>query len=536
VPGAKSIVWGVVAVATSALLVACAAISGLDDLTTRQQACQWTCDASLPGRDDRAAPDASLSTEGGDATTADVPGDDLDAMSDGAVETSPGDAGPPDDAGAEDAGDAGDGGCQTGWLSCDGGCVAPSDPLNCGACGNACGSDGGAATCRALPDTSEYVCVPRCLPGAPTLCDGGCVDTTSDPDHCGSCGGACPTGVANSHPTCGDGGCGIACDTGLSLCSGACVPLTSATHCGGCGVGCDPDGGTPVCAPPAATDGGPFACASGCPATASSRCGGGCTNTATDLANCGGCARVCTTAVANATAVCSTGSCSYACNPPYVACGGACVDETSDLNNCGGCGVGFVCGVTQVCIARVCTNRCQKTADCPTGNACNGTTCTTACNINQACHGGCCSGGTCTTGLAGPACGTSGGACLDCSGQGNDTACVNGACGCNVASDCAALNACSTALHSCEGLCGGTNTGCNGGCCTNLASGGTCVMGNVDNQCGGTGGQCNDCQTSCNAGPRCLGNSCGCGNNIDCSLASECSGRGVCSDAGACHM
>jgi hypothetical protein len=68
-------------------------------------------------------------------------------------------------------------------------------------------------------------------------------------------------------------------------------------------------------------------------------------------------------------------------------------------------------------------------------------------------------------------------------------------------------------------------------------SGGTCVAGNLDTQCGGTGGQCNDCQTSCSPGPHCLSNACACATTLDClGGGSACSGRGICGDAGACHM
>jgi hypothetical protein len=197
--------------------------------------------------------------------------------------------------------------------------------------------------------------------------------------------------------------------------------------------------------------------------------------------------------------------------------------------------VGHVCGLTQTCVGGVCTSLCQKTTDCPAGFACNGTTCTTACNVNQACHDGCCQNGMCTTGLTQGACGTNGGTCANCTGQPNGTACVNGACGCNVPTDCAALNACSTAVHMCQVLCGGANTGCNGGCCTNL-SGGTCVPGNMDMQCGGDGNLCNDCQSGCNPGPHCLANACACGNTLDCLGNSACTGRGICGDAGACQM
>jgi hypothetical protein len=50
-----------------------------------------------------------------------------------------------------------------------------------------------------------------------TACPGGCFDTTSDPQHCGSCSRACPHGP-HSEPTCAGGACGIACTGGALDC------------------------------------------------------------------------------------------------------------------------------------------------------------------------------------------------------------------------------------------------------------------------------------------------------------------------------
>src|SRR5262249_43633971 len=147
-------------------------------------------------------------------------------------------------------------------------------------------------------------------------------------------------------------------------------------------------------------------------------------------------------------------------------------------------------------------------------------------------NGGCCSAGTCVTGTAGAACGTNGGACTNCAGQASNKACVAGVCGCNAATDCQALNACSIPLHSCEQLCGGNNTGCNGGGCRNMATGGQCVQGTVANQCGNTGGQCQNCQSACGPGPHCVNLACACVTSLDCMLTSSCGSRTSCSGGG----
>ncbi len=535
--GSVRAAWGagLLACLTGTLLAACTAISGLDQYSLVD--CPWGCDASSSTKDASVPGDAPPG-DGGDATLPDDvarPEAGLDEANDAPDDGY--DDSPIGDASSEDA----EAGCPFGYLACESGCMSPADPLNCGACGNACTVESGTPSCQALPDTNTYRCVSGCPEATPTLCGSTCVDTSTSPNHCGGCNTACVASAPHTHSVCGDGGCSFPCDPGYSLCDGGCMLYTNPANCGACGAACDPDGGTPLCAPPTGTgtDGGPYACASGCPAAAPTRCNGACVDTTTDTANCSACAHPCTTGVANAHPVCGASSCSFACNPGFVLCDGACVDFTSDPGSCGGCGVGHVCGSSQVCLSGVCTTRCQRTSDCPAGFACNGSTCTTSCNVNQPCHGGCCSGGTCTNGLSAAACGTSGGVCTNCSSQSTNTACVSGACGCNVAADCPPLNACSPSLHACSlALCGGANTGCNGGCCTNLASGGTCVAGSSDTQCGGTGGQCANCQTGCNPGPLCIANTCGCRQTSDCLAAvGACSSQGLaCSDAGACHM
>src|SRR5262245_56252755 len=75
--------------------------------------------------------------------------------------------------------------CEAGLTECGSGCIdLDVDRLNCGACGNACGTD---RVC------TDGVCVLRCAP--PRLeCAGTCVDVRSSTAHCGACGAACVTG------------------------------------------------------------------------------------------------------------------------------------------------------------------------------------------------------------------------------------------------------------------------------------------------------------------------------------------------------
>src|SRR5262245_57644534 len=72
---------------------------------------------------------------------------------------------------------------------------------------------------------------PTACSGSETSCSGACIDTRSDPDHCGGCGLACDPGQA-----CMAGQCVLQCNGGTTACSNACVNTASdPANCGGCG-------------------------------------------------------------------------------------------------------------------------------------------------------------------------------------------------------------------------------------------------------------------------------------------------------------
>jgi hypothetical protein len=79
---------------------------------------------------------------------------------------------------------------------------------------------------------------PTCDPTPPcalgcSMCSGACVDLTSDSNNCGGCGTIC-----NATFTCQSGMC--ACPPGQTSCSGVCIDLQSnATHCGSCTNACE---------------------------------------------------------------------------------------------------------------------------------------------------------------------------------------------------------------------------------------------------------------------------------------------------------
>lgn len=123
--------------------------------------------------------------------------------------------------------DTGSGGaleCADGARECDGACVnTATDPAHCGGCDQPCLQN-------ALCIDATCAC-----PAETEVCDAACVDTNSDPAHCGACGTACEA----SAPLCSQGQCVTGCADDELRCGDACVdPLVSTTHCGGCDAPC----------------------------------------------------------------------------------------------------------------------------------------------------------------------------------------------------------------------------------------------------------------------------------------------------------
>lgn len=216
--------------------------------------------------------------------------------------------------------------CGADQACCGGACVSTSaDPANCGGCGVPCGGETSqccAGRCAA-PTAPECTGCPRdCAAEGLACCDFSCVDTDTDPAHCGA----------------GPDGCGVVCGAGQRCCGGACVS-DSEMNCGSCtacaaGARCCGAEGARSCA----ADRDPLNC-NGCGV----RCGGGttccdsgCSSLATDPANCGACGTACAGGQA-----CSSGRC---CNIGLTHCGGACVNTQTDGNNCGVCGRSCVLG------------------------------------------------------------------------------------------------------------------------------------------------------------------------------------------------
>jgi hypothetical protein len=160
--------------------------------------------------------------------------------------------------------------------------------------------------------------------GAGPIAAGPCMDTKSDPAHCGSCTTACSQGQI-----CDQGVCkapATSCTAPQVLCNGVCADLTTTAHCGSCDKAC--------ASGQSCTAG---ACA--CPG-AQMACNGACVDTQTSLEHCGGCSKPCSTG-----AVCNAGVCGCAMGQEL--CSGACVDLKQSETNCGACGK--TCGMGQTC-------------------------------------------------------------------------------------------------------------------------------------------------------------------------------------------
>jgi len=198
--------------------------------------------------------------------------------------------------------------CAPGWAHCstnpDDGCeTSISSSPNCGGCGVTCGATD--PVCQG--SGGSYSCVTVCSGNTPTLCNGSCVDTSTDPSNCGGCSKSC-MGTANGQPTCANATCGISCNTGYTDCSGACLDTTSNDNdCGQCGKACT--GGEHCVSSTCQCTGGTHLCSGTCVADDVNACGPNC---------------VMCTAPANATPNCDGTACGWTCNPGYTECNGAC--------------------------------------------------------------------------------------------------------------------------------------------------------------------------------------------------------------------
>jgi hypothetical protein len=190
------------------------------------------------------------------------------------------------------------------------------------------------------PPSADSLCAVQGLDN----CGGTCVDISADPANCGACGWVC-----ESSQTCSGGMCWapspstdqLCAAQGLTNCGGVCTNLAADPYnCGTCGRGCG--------AGDACVDGACLAPAPSsdqvCAAQGLTNCGGVCTNTLGDSANCGACGNSCPLG-----GYCQGGVCvGLVCLDGLTDCYGSCVDLSSDWSHCGGCELGCFDGYTCV--------------------------------------------------------------------------------------------------------------------------------------------------------------------------------------------
>lgn len=173
--------------------------------------------------------------------------------------------------------------------------------------------------------------------GARTSCGGSCVDTSSDPNHCGACGNECDFCVGGKCQ-CTELG-GVVCG-GTLVGRGHCAIFDSdPLHCSACARTCDRSN---VCR------------SSSCECRPGwNLCGANkltdCREVQSDPANCGTCNHKCATSE-----VCSNGACVAKCDSGTTACGSGCFDTQISVTHCGSCD--HPCDVDKLCIGGACNS------------------------------------------------------------------------------------------------------------------------------------------------------------------------------------
>jgi len=330
-------------------------------------------------------------------------------------------------------------------------------------------------------------------------CGGKCVDTLTNPSHCGDCQTDCTKlpGIDPAAVACVAGACNIggACLPGKAHCpsdvaTGCTTDLSQISHCGDCTTVCSEP--TPACANVGGADGGVshFGCISGCVAPKSTRCSISCVDTSTDIQNCGRCGNACVTP-SNGSAACVSGSCVVSCNTGFHSCGQLCKSDLSTDScgtSCSPCSPpppnasatcdGQACGFTCNTGFHRCGTSCAANTDvatcgasctpCPTTansvSTCDGVACGFTCNTGyHACSGACASnaslatcGSSCSPCAAAPA-----NASATCNGVSCDFSCTAGYTKCGTACVDITTN---------TGNCGGCGKTCYGTCVASKCS------------------------------------------------------------------
>lgn len=344
-------------------------------------------------------------------------------------------------------------GCSQGQLVCGGACIDPeTSPLFCGATDCSL-TDGEGVACESGQACVAGVCQTSC-PGAQLVCDGACINPSTDREHCGAtdCGVEESSGEAcEEGQVCVLGACATSCPAGQIVCAGKCIdPDTDANHCGATDCNAVPTSGVDCGSGEVCVTG---SCATSCP-PGQQACGASgseqCVDPTRDREYCG--ATDCSTGangeVCSDGEVCSNSACVTSCPTGELECNGKCIDPSTDLDFCG---------------ATDCTDGdAGDGTSCDSGNVCSAGQCTVSCVEGQInCGGKCVDPDT-----DNQYCGASG----NCSGGNVGTACTSG----NVCAD-----------GDCAASCPSGQLECNGSCVDPLTSSALCGA----SDCTGTGGE-----------------------------------------------
>lgn len=209
---------------------------------------------------------------------------------------------------------------------CDFGCangMCGGDPCGSITCDSGEQCIGGACRCGGSG--------PDCVTGTETCCGTSCVDTDTNPGHCGTCNNVCDSGEQCVFGGCHCGGTGPDCLIGETCCGTSCEDLNNdSSNCGACGNHCNNNA---------------YCMSGNCTCVSFyGNCDGswtnGCEQSLETLQHCGACNTNCS--LPHAAAACPGGFCRIlACDSLWGDCDGSdgngCEQSLETVQHCGSC-------------------------------------------------------------------------------------------------------------------------------------------------------------------------------------------------------
>ncbi len=285
--------------------------------------------------------------------------------------------------------------CPKGQTFCNNQCFdLKTSFFNCGRCGHVCESNEFCQNgqCVQACPAKTRICGRSCCPENLNCCQGRCIDTRVNSQHCGGCGIQCQRGelccpqknkmsqcinIFKDPDNCGL--CGHRCAQGQVCCQGTCIDLNkNPHHCGQCGQSCAVGD---VCCQGQCADrlNDPLNCGTCGHRCASDEkcCAGHCKKIRSDAQNCGACGSSCPVNASCCGGLCvflkhdaqNCGACGKICSHGQICCQGKCANIFKDPKNCGACGI--ACRAGETCCQGKCVNLKTDKKNCNIcGNAC----------------------------------------------------------------------------------------------------------------------------------------------------------------------